>query len=73
MIAILHHHFTDISHSNFLPPCIADKLPARNFWNDKQANLIAPVHKILRLWPLHRPHRIRSQLEFQQIRIQLLR
>ena len=41
MIAILHHHFTDISHSNFLPPCIADKLPARNFRNDKQANLIA--------------------------------
>ena len=61
MIAVLHHHFARVLHGDVLPSVAADVLPAGNFGEDQQSQLVTAVDEVARLRVMRGAHRVKTQ------------
>ena len=72
VVPVLGHHLLDVADGQALPGASADVLPARDLREDQEADLVAPVHKMLGLRVMGGPDGVEPS-SFFRIRVQPLR
>ena len=73
MIPVALNHLAHVRASHLLPRLIADMLPARNFFENEQADFIAAIQKMPRLRIMRGANKVEMQFFFQNIGVFALR